>query len=249
MAQGKLLDDKLYSTFLKEEIHLIIYLPKDYSPLYKYPLFIVQDGKDYFQFGKLATFSDELVKNDEASKAIFIGIPYKTVTDRREKYHPVGKQNDAYVKFLARELLPYVENKFPSYQMAASRFLMGDSLGAAVSLQTALRYPHTFGNVILHSPYIDDSLLTAVKKADSSALKIYHVIGNGEVKVHTTDNQEADFLTPNITFVQVLKEKDFEYNTQVFEGDHRWKYWQPFVKEALRYMIPANHFDLESTHV
>ncbi|STY43789.1 enterobactin/ferric enterobactin esterase [Listeria grayi] len=249
MAQGKWIDDKLYSEYLKEELDLIIYLPPDFSHLYKYPLFIVQDGKDYFQFGKLAHFSDELVEKDEMEKAIFIGVPYKTVTDRREKYHPEGSQNDAYVKFLARELLPYVENRFPSYQMAASRFLMGDSLGAAVSLQTALRYPHTFGNVILHSPFMDDSLLTAAKKADPAKLKIYHVIGSKETDVHTTDDQQADFLTPNLAFTKVLTAKGFEHRSQVFEGDHKWKYWQPLVKDALRYMLAENELDLESMHV
>lgn len=68
MTAHKMLDEKFYSKSLGEELDLIICLPPDFSPLYKYPLFIVQDGKDYFQFGKLARHSEELALNEQIQK-------------------------------------------------------------------------------------------------------------------------------------------------------------------------------------
>ncbi|MCH3078512.1 esterase family protein, partial [Listeria monocytogenes] len=40
--------------------------------------------------------------------------------------------------------------------------------------------------------------------------------------------------------------RGFDYYFHVFTGDHRWKYWQTFIKASLQYMLPVNTFDLES---
>ncbi len=249
MAEGKMREEKLFSKHLNEEMDMIIYLPPDYSPLYKYPLFVVQDGKDYLSFGKLPKFVDELTNQNKIQKAIFVCLPYKTVEDRRRKYHPDGEQNEAYMRFLAHELIPYLENQFPSFQMANSRFLMGDSLGASVSLKAALKYPFTFGNVILHSPFVNDDLLELVQSANPAALKIFHIIGDGETEVETTDDQVANFLEPNKKLHFLIEKKGFEAEFHLFNGGHRWKYWQPFIKTSLTFMLPTHTFDLESMGV
>ncbi|WP_239256508.1 alpha/beta hydrolase [Listeria ilorinensis] len=249
MAEGKLLEEKVMSKQLNEEVDVLIYLPKDYSPLYKYPIVIVQDGKDYIRFGKVTRYADELQQNGLMEKAIFALLPYQTVADRRRKYHPEGDQNEAYIRFLAHEFVPYLENRFSSFQMAGTRFLMGDSLGASLSLKAALKYPFTFGNVILHSPLITEDLLEMTEKADPSKFKLFHVIGSGETSVETTDGKQANFLAPNLAFHKITVQKGFEQQFYQFDGDHRWKFWQPYVKEALTYMLPANSFDLESMSV
>ncbi|KGL44535.1 alpha/beta hydrolase [Listeria booriae] len=249
MTEAKMLEKKIWSNVLNEELDLLIYLPPTFSPLSKYPFFLVQDGKDYFQFGKLARFADELVDDKTIQEAIFVGIPYKTVEDRREKYHPDGPQNEAYIRFLAHELVPYIEDNFPTYHMGASRFLMGDSLGASVSLKAALKYPHAFGNVILHSPLVTDALMELAEKADPALTKIFHVVGNGETEVETTDNKVANFLEPNLELHELFQNRGFDYYFQEFEGGHRWKYWQPFVKEALQFMLDKEQFATENMSV
>ena len=54
--------------------------------------------------------------------------------------------------------------------MGSTRALIGDSLGATVSLMTALQYPHTFGKVMLQSPYVDEqsirSLVESFRRTD-----------------------------------------------------------------------------------
>ncbi|EUJ23516.1 esterase family protein [Listeria grandensis] len=249
MTEAKMLEKKIWSTVLNEELDLLIYLPPTFSPLSKYPFFLVQDGKDYFQFGKLARFADELVESKTIQEAIFVGIPYKTVEDRRAKYHPDGAQNEAYIRFLAHELVPYIEANYPTYHMGASRFLMGDSLGASVSLKAALKYPHTFGNAILHSPLVNEELMTLAEKANPALVKIFHVIGSEETEVPTTDDNVANFLEPNLALHTILEARGFDYYFQEFEGKHRWKYWQPFVKEALQFMLDKEQFATEDMTV
>ena len=131
---------------------MLVYLPASYSPLYKYSILITQDGKDYFQLGRIPRLADELLGNGEIENTIIVGVPYKNVQDRSRKYHPGGEENEDYIRFIAHELTPKLDELYPTYQMGKGRALIGDSLGATVSLMTALKYPHTFGKVILQSP-------------------------------------------------------------------------------------------------
>ena len=152
MNKGTIQDISFFSEALQEDMQLLIYLPPNYSPLYKYSVLIASDGKDYFQLGRISRVADELFAEEAIENLIIVGVPYKDVKDRRSKYHPEGSQHIAYTRFLAQELVPYIDDNYPTYQVGMGRSLIGDSLAATVSLMTALAYPNTFGKVIMHSP-------------------------------------------------------------------------------------------------
>lgn len=234
MKQGKIEEVLFSSKELGEDIQILIHLPYNYTPLYKYAVLIASDGKDYIQYGRTGRVIDELLDANEIEDVIFVGIPYKSVSERRRMYHPEGDKREAYTRFLAHELVPYLDQNYPTYQVGNGRTLMGDSLAATISLLTALKYPHTFGQVILHSPYVDDFVLNKVQATDNPALlSIYHVIGTEETEVSTQVDGIQDFLTPNRTLNTLFKQKGFPYFYEEFKGNHTWKYWQPDVKRAI----------------
>lgn len=226
------------SEALAEEIELLVYLPYNFSPLFKYTLVIAQDGRDYFQMGRIGRVADELLENDEIENIIIVGIPYKDRFDRRRKYHPDGEHHAAYVRFLAHELVPFLDEEFPTYHMGYGRALIGDSLGGTVSLLTALQYPHTFGKVIMQSPLVDETVLQAVKDFENPhLLELYHVIGTKETDVPTTDGKRSNFIEPNRELHQLLNSKGFPNFYEEFDGIHTWKYWQADLKRALLEMF------------
>ncbi|MBO8156306.1 MAG: esterase family protein [Bacillaceae bacterium] len=232
--KGTMIEREIDSQYLHETLTIKIYRPENFSPLYKYHLCIVQDGNDYFQLGRLATYSDELHEEGEIEDTIFAGIHYKDRYDRREKYHPDGERNEAYMKFLRFEVVPMLDEELPGYYLGGSRALMGDSLGGTISLMTALKYPNTFGRVIMQSPYVDETVLQMVRESkDVSAMSIYHTIGLNETEVPTTDGEKKDFLEPNRELNKILREKTNEYTYYELDGDHTWKYWQKDLKRAL----------------
>lgn len=234
MKYGKIEDITLYSKELDEDMQLLIHLPHNYSPLYKYSVLFASDGKDYFQYGRIGRVVDELMDADDIENVIVVGIPYKSVLERRRMYHPQGDRHEAYIRFLAHELVPYMDANYPTYQIGAGRGLIGDSLAATVSLLTALKYPNCFGQVILHSPYVDELVFEAVENAQSpSHLSIYHVVGQGETEVKTTVDGIRDFLTPNRLLKDLIEKIGFPYFYEEFEGDHTWKHWQPDVRRAI----------------
>jgi enterochelin esterase-like enzyme len=232
--KGTIKELTFHSKELREEILLLVYLPANFSPLYKYSLLIAQDGRDYFQLGRIGRLADEFLYNREIENLIIVGVPYKDVADRRRKYHPNGDQNEQYIRFLAHELVPFLDTEFPTYQMGTTRALIGDSLGATVSLMTAIQYPHTFGKVLLQSPYVNQKVLGLVEDfTDTQLLEIYHVIGTQETEVPTTDGQVKNFLSPNRELSKIISDKPFTYFYEEFNGDHTWTYWQPDLRRAL----------------
>ncbi|HEX5563607.1 MAG TPA: esterase family protein [Sporosarcina sp.] len=236
MEYGKIEEVFFYSKALDEEMQLLIHLPHQYSPLYKYSVLIASDGKDYFQYGRIGRVVDELVDEGDISNMIVVGIPYKSVKERRRMYHPEGDRHEDYIRFLAHELVPYIDENYPTYQVGAGRGLIGDSLAATISLLTASKYPNCFGKVILHSPYVDDYVLEKVEAVkDPSAFSIYHVIGEEETDVKTTQDGTQDFLTPNRELNKLIKRKGFSCFYEEFKGNHTWKYWQQDVPRAIKY--------------
>lgn len=235
MKHGKIEEITIYSKELQEDVQVLIHLPYNYTPLYKYKVLIASDGKDYLQYGRVGKVIDQFIDEGEIEDVIFFGIPYKSIEERRELYHPDGSRKDAYIRFVAHELVPYIDKNYPTYQIGSGRALMGDSLAATISLLIALKYPNLFGDVILHSPYVNDDVLKQVKAAATpSSLNIYHVIGKEEGSVNTPTMGDQDFLTPNRILHKVITEKHFPYFYDEFAGNHTWKYWQPDVKRALK---------------
>ncbi len=235
MSKGTVQDVTLFSDALQEDMQLLIYVPANYSPLYKYTVLIASDGKDYFQLGRISRVADEFLENKEIENLIIVGVPYKSVEDRRQKYHPTGAKHEAYLRFLAHELVPYLDDTYPTYQIGMGRALIGDSLAATVSLLAAIKYPNIFGKVILHSPMVNEYVLSKVKNVQSpSSFSVYHVIGTGENQVKTTNGKIEDFLKPNRLLNSLMQERGFSTFYDEFEGEHTWKHWQPDLKRAMK---------------
>ena len=227
-------DIAFFSDSLQEEMNLLIYIPANYSPLYQYHICIASDGRDYFQLGGIARLADQLIDDYEIEQTIFVGVPYRDAKDRARKYIPTGDLFDAYIRFLAHELVPYLDKEFSTNQLASSRVLMGDSMAGTASLMGVVHYPNIFGKAIMHSPYVDEHVLEKignVKHEDS--IFLYHVIGLKEDQVTMKDNQVKDFLTPNRALHDLIVTKRIPTFYEEFDGNHTWTFWKPDLHRAL----------------
>ncbi|MCD7035014.1 esterase family protein [Metabacillus sp. GX 13764] len=235
---GIVQETALFSNALNEEMTIMTYLPKTFSPLYKYTLLIAQDGQDYFRLGRISRQAEELMELSEIDNVIIVGIPYKNREERWEKYHPEGSQFSQYKRFLAHELVPFLDKEYPTYQVGQGRALIGDSLAATMGLMAGLEYPNIFGKVIMQSPLVDKHVLKAVTDFKGEPnLSIYHQIGTQEKNVPTTKGGKEDFTEPNKELQKLLEKRGFSYTFEEFEGDHTWTYWQPLLKKTLQAML------------
>ncbi|WP_413380198.1 alpha/beta hydrolase [Alkalihalobacillus sp. 1P02AB] len=236
---GDLSEAIINSQFLNEEQKLMIYTPPNFTPMKSYHLLICQDGQDYFQLGRIPRQVDTLIEEVELREVIIIGVPYPSVKERRKRYHPDEEKFASYLRFLVDELMPFLEDKFPLHSLASSRTLAGDSLAGTVSLMAALKYPATFGQVMMHSPLVNETVLQAVSDANTiDGLAIYHMIGQKETAVKTTNGQVLDFLEPNRQLKEALEKLKIDYTYGEFDGDHTWTYWQKDLENGLKKLLP-----------
>ena len=237
--KGKMIDKEIKSSYLNETMTLRIYQPESFSSLYKYHVCIMQDGNDYYQIGRVATLSDRLHTDMEISNTIFVGIHYQDKFDRWKKYHPDGEQNKAYIKFLVHEVVPFLDDLLPTYNMGQTRTLMGDSLAGTLALLTAFKYPNTFGKVIMQSPYVNETVLKTIKQTDAiQPIDIYHTIGQDETAVSLSNGNTENFINPNRELKELLYNKNVTYHYhEITNGEHTWKYWQKDLPNALESMF------------
>lgn len=234
--KGTMYDKTIDSTFLQEKMILKIYEPEEYNPLYEHHVCIMQDGDDYYQLGRIATISDELHDSYDIANTIFVGIHYIDRFDRLKKYHPDGEQFHAYKQFLAKEVVPLLDDILPVNPLGTIRTLLGDSLAGTIALMTAIEYNELFQKVIMQSPLVNEVVLNAATHAQS--LEIFHSIGLREFHVPTTKDGRVDFLTPNRKLHAILKERLTFYDyVEVENGNHTWKFWQKELPEALATML------------
>ena len=235
---GTMLEKSIDSSYLHTKLSVKLYVPKDFDTMHETMLCFMQDGDDYFQMGRIATFSDRLHEEQELINTVFAGIHYRDRQDRLKKYHPDGEEYHAYQQFLIHEALPLAEDILPINPLGIVKGLMGDSLAGTFAITTALQYPDHFQNVIMQSPLVDKSVLDIIKKAAAKNIAIYHSIGLNERAVVTSLNKEMDFVQPNQEASKLLKEKFSNYTyTEIKEGNHTWKYWQKEIPEILPLMF------------
>jgi len=228
--------DELASSHLGENRPLRIYLPPGYNELLSYPVIYCQDGEQFFNFGRIATTLTRCILDEGLEPAIVVGVDVDVKT-RTSEYAPEGARHDAYCRFFAEELLPYIESKYPTRSDRTERILAGDSLGGTVSLHLALDYRSLFCRVIsLSGAFFDLTRSRLEREDDLSWLELYMLIGLDETDV-TTERGTFDFVRENRETMAVLERKKATLHYLEKPGKHIWGFWQGELDAALTYFL------------
>ncbi|WP_241254548.1 alpha/beta hydrolase-fold protein [Brevibacillus sp. SYP-B805] len=232
--KGTVREILLASRHLGTRERMLIYTPPRYSLLYSYPVLYVQDGDDYLSLGRLATLLDQLIGRREITGVIAVFLPIDK-EERASRYHPAGSQHQAYKRYLAEEVVSYVDTHYSTHPLGGARALLGESLGGVVSLFTALTYPHTFGSAASQSGAFDAEQVDYVLHAHGvNQLSLYLEVGEQETAVETARGI-LDLYAANRNMRDALHKKGATLRFETFAGDHTWKYWQETLPRILRH--------------
>ena len=111
-----------------------VYTPVGFRGTRPYPLLIVLDGSDYLRFASARVVLDNLIERRDIPPLIAAFVdPRKRILD--------FTNSPAYAAFLAEQLVPALEQRFPLRTRADERGLLGAGLGAVDALTAAWRYP------------------------------------------------------------------------------------------------------------
>lgn len=236
IPKGSIQEVTLVSRHLGTEERMMIYTPHRYTPLYSYPVLYIQDGDDYLSLGRLPSLLDQFSHTRETQDVIAVFIPVDK-EKRTSRYHPQGEEHALYKRFLAEEVVSYIDGHYSTHPLGHARTLLGESLGGVASLFTALTYPHTFGQVAAQSGAFTASLCETVASLEVSLqLSIYLEIGTQEREVETSRGV-LDLVAGNEQLREILQKKGITLRYETFEGDHTWGYWQANLPQILRHFL------------
>ncbi|WP_168122651.1 alpha/beta hydrolase-fold protein [Paenibacillus sp. HB172176] len=232
-----ILKETVNSRYLTEgERNLRIFLPPGYNELLSYPVLYCQDGEDFFNFGRVATIATQLILDEGLEPFLIVGVDVNK-KNRTEEYAPDGSRHQAYLRFFAEELLPYIEERYPVRKEANFRILAGDSLGGTVSLQLALAYPELFRHVMsLSGAFYASAQNEIVNSMDLGWLNMYMIVGLQETD-YETDRGVFDFVALNRNMKALLELKQAKLFYEEKDGKHQWGFWQKELPQALRHFI------------
>ncbi|MFD1884293.1 alpha/beta hydrolase [Paenibacillus wenxiniae] len=231
-----ILKEEIQSRHLGEARTLRIYLPPGYNELLSYPVIYCQDGEEFFNFGRIATYANQLILDENIEPFIVVGVEVNTKI-RTQEYAPFGNRFEAYTACFAEEIIPYIEGKYPVRRSADERVLAGDSLGGSVSMHIALRYPELFRRIIsLSGAYYEQSQQLIAAESDLSALDVYMIVGLQETEFES-DTGVYDFVQLNQDTRDLLLERGATVRYAEKDGKHLWGFWQKELPAALKYFL------------
>lgn len=165
--------DSLYSQILNESRKIYIQLPASYKPEnnQKYPVVFILDGEVFLptvhnvQNFYSGGFTPEMVlvgiSND---KNRIRDLTTSTITTKYGM--PFNEKNgeaDNFSKFIEKELIPYIENKYP---VTNFRTLIGHSYGGLFAIYTLLNHSYLFANYLAIDPSLDWDGQKLLKEAE-----------------------------------------------------------------------------------
>ncbi|GAA4703634.1 alpha/beta hydrolase [Brevibacillus fulvus] len=235
-ARGSLQEVCLNSRYLNSAERLVVYTPPSYSPLYSYPVIYIQDGEDYLSMGRCASQLDQFFAERGHEEAIAVFLPVEKRL-RQARYYPEGAAYAGYKRFVADEVVPYIDSHFATNPLAYGRTLLGESLGGVVSLFLAFTYPHTFGQIACQSAAVDERLLDQLAALPGRyPLSVYLEVGKEETAV-ATQRGSLNLLKANDQLAAVLSGLGCDVSLHHFAGGHDWGAWQANLSRIFRHFL------------
>jgi enterochelin esterase family protein len=226
------------SATLDAEQPVTIYLPARFRRNRQYPLLIVHDGQDYLRYAALQTVLDNLIHRLEIAPMVV------ALTDSRDRlteyaHHP------PHARFLAEELVPALEERFPLGRQPALRGLAGASFGAVASLSTGWHYPGRFGRLLLQSGSFAFSDIGAGRRGPvfDPIVKFINAYRDNPKKladrVFVSCGVYESLIYENRSFAPILERTGMEVRYVEAQDGHNWENWRDRLREGLSWLFPG----------
>ena len=154
--------------------------------------------------------------------------------------------SDNYLKFIVKELKPYIDKKYSVYKDAKHTGIMGSSMGGLISMYVICEYPKVFGKAACLSTHwvgfrdfennpIPESFFAYMEKnlPNPKDHKIYFDYG--------TETLDASYLKYEYRVDEVLQSKGYtteNYKNLKFEGEnHSEASWQKRINIPIEFMF------------
>ena len=257
--------DTIHSKILNEDRYIWVHVPETATDTKKkYPVVFVFDAEANFDATK--NILDNLSKEPafkSAEDVILVGIG--NIWLRNRDYSPTHVSpsqwvdaptakttggGEKFVAFIEKELLPYIEKKYP---VSSVRTLIGHSMGGLMVMNILLKHKELFDNYIAIDPSMwwdNNKLLNeSVSILGSQSFgnkKLFLAIANEQDKKMTTDQIRKDtsaktfMIRPSFLLVRLIeknKQNGLRFQWKFYKDDHHMTVNTPATYDALRTII------------
>ncbi|MCP3918574.1 MAG: enterochelin esterase [bacterium] len=235
---GEVLERRFRSEVFGDVRSLSIYLPARFRRTRRYPLLFVHDGTDYLRFTGLQAVLDNLIHRLELPPLIAVLVQSN---DRLTEYSDDPRNAD----YLVEELLPLMEDEYPTYGTPAGRCLMGASFGAVASLAAAWRHPGVFGNLFLQS---GSFAFTDIGEHDRGPLfdpvvefvnQFRDAPGKPAERVYMSCGTYESLIYYNRSMQPLLSSTGMDVRYSESRDGHNWENWRDRLREGLTWVFPG----------
>jgi enterochelin esterase-like enzyme len=259
-ARGDLRLHEFRSRVFRNTRFLRVWLPSGYDAAENagrhYPVLYLNDGQNLFEaataFGgverQVDETADRLIREGAVPPMIVVGID-NTGKERLREYMPhrslhprmLRVQGKHYPDFLTKEVMPFVEQNYRVATRPEDTGLGGSSLGALISLYTAMARPGIFGRLLLESPSLWASNRQLIKESRSVRIwpeRIFLAAGTAEAGRAELSRTVVDDVRELAAILRraVLSEKRLRLVVKE-EAGHTEAAWAERFPEALQFLF------------
>ncbi len=166
---------------------------------------------------------------------------------RMSSRFPDGPQADNYLKFIVKELKPYIDTKFATIPDSTETYIIGSSMGGLISMYAMFEYPSIFGNAGCISTHwiggyhdnenpVPAAILHYMNKniPEAKSHKIYFDHGTTGLDSMYTIHQ----LNVNDAMRDASYTDDKNLLSKVYDGhDHNETYWSERLDDIFLFLL------------
>jgi len=242
--------DTVYSAILKEKRAVYIHVPGG-GKNERYPVLYILDGEDHFYSAVGIVKQMAGVIPDMIVVGITNTLRERDLTPTPVKGNNTAGGGEAFLKFIEKELIPYVDSKYPA---APYRVFSGHSLGGLTVVNALVNHTAMFNAYIAIDPSLwwdNKKLLKQAQQQlgsiDLSKRSLFIAIANNMPPGVDTNSVMRDTLNPNtqvtrsvLPFVKALKEtnpKGLRWNYKFYSNEQHGTVELNAEYDALRYLF------------
>ncbi len=215
-----------------------VYLPARFRRARNYPLLIVHDGHDYLRFAELKTVLDNLIHCLEIPEII---VALTQSPDRLKEY----AGNPLQAKFIAKDLLPLLMDKFPLIDEPRARGIMGASFGAVAALHAAWSHPDLYGRLLLQSGSFAFSDIGPHERGPAFDPVVRFVNEFRQApnqpaeKIYMSCGVYESLIYENRSLVPLLQAHGIRVRYEEARDAHNWENWRDRLRNGLSWLFPG----------
>ena len=242
-----IMDADFYMPQLDRNRRIWIYLPPDYEQSSKsYPVLYMHDGQNLFD--AYTAFAGEWEVDETLNELAAEGknVPILIGIDnggghRMDEYSAWvnsqygGGEGDAYIRFIAETLKPYIDAHYRTKPERFNTGIMGSSLGGLISQYAVIEFADVFSKGGLFSPsywYSDSIWAFTEEQGQYDSQRIYQIAGSqeGSSTVNNMNEMHDLLLTQGFSANNI-------FSKEVQGQGHNEAFWRSEFREAYLWLF------------